>query len=625
MTFTPLTLYAEPAPLLKKDGATEQMNIHLEPQGEDIASLPDRSVLDALRKKKFDIIASICGGEGTCGKCRIKITGGRVNEPTEEELRILSSDELAEGVRLACQTIPLGPLSLEIIDKALSVQYKTRLAMELEGLQIDPAFKKIFVQLPFPTLSDQTADAERLLHRLNRLGEPAAEIHPLLLRTLPKKLRQADWQITATLSPKQIIDIEPGNTTHQLFGIAFDLGTTTVAAYLLDLNEGCLLDQAAITNHQSSFGEDVMTRIDRAHSGDLAGLQAAALSSMNELLAGLINKTGVRPENIYESVIVGNTCMHHLLLGIDPYRAGIAPFTPAVHAAPEIEASFLGLEIAPHGNVHLPPVISGFVGSDTIGDILALDLDRPQPPHLLIDIGTNAEMALAVDGRIVACSAAAGPAFEGARISCGMRAAPGAVDRAVLRSGTLEAHTIGNKPARGVAGSGLISIAAALKRAGLLNRRGGLRQKAIPAGLLDPDHRGIIVAPGSQTASGKPLVLSWRDLGEELVIARAAIRTGIEILLEETGIGLSDLAGISIAGAFGNFLDIGDALTIGLLPDIPPGRITGVGNAAGKGAVQILLSTRERERARQCQDLIRYVELSGYPDFNRKFSANMKV
>lgn len=608
-----------------KDRATKRVQISLDSQGDIIDSHLGSSVLDALQKKHFDIIASICGGEGTCGKCRIKVTGGRVNEPTEAELGILSPGELGSGIRLACQTIPLGRVSLQIIDNAVAGQYKTHLAMDLGGLQADPAVQKIFVKLPPPSLADQTADVERLIRALKSNSHSIPEIAPACLQSLQGTLRQADWETTATIHENRIIDIEPGDTTCQLYGIAFDLGTTTVAAYLMDLNEGCLLDQAATTNRQSSYGEDVMTRIDRAHSGDLAGLQAAAISSMNSLVGRMAENTGVDPGNIYESVIVGNTCMHHLLLGIDPYPAGVAPFTPAIHAAPDFDASFIGLEIFPGARVHLPPVISGFVGADTIGDILTLDFDRPQPPHLLIDIGTNAEMALAVDGSILACSAAAGPAFEGARISCGMRAAPGAVDRVSLNSGSLDIHTIGDKPARGVAGSGLISIAASLKRAGLMNRRGGLKQKAIPETMLDSDRRGIVVAPAERTETGKPLILTWRDLGEELVIARAAIRTGIDILLEETGITLADLAEISIAGAFGNFLDIGDALTIGLLPDIPARKISGIGNAAGKGAVQILMSAGERQRARRCPEIIRYVELSGYPDFNRRFSANMRL
>jgi uncharacterized 2Fe-2S/4Fe-4S cluster protein (DUF4445 family) len=437
--------------------------------------------------------------------------------------------------------------------------------------------------------------------------------------------RKADWKITATLSGSRIIDIEPGDTTSENYGIAFDLGTTTVAAYLIDLNNGHLLDQAATTNLQSSFGEDVMTRIDRAHNGDLQKLQTAAVDTVNHLLDKLIKNTGVRRSNIYETVIVGNTCMHHLLLGIDPYTAGTAPFTPVINAAPDVDAAFLGLAIAKGGRAHLPPTVSGFVGADTIGDLLALNFDCAQPPHLMIDIGTNAEMALSFDGKILVCSAAAGPAFEGARISCGMRAAPGAIDRATITNNTLQCHTIAGKPACGIAGSGLISIAAVLKRQGLMNRRGALRRDAIPAKWLAEDRKGIIIAPPGQTDSGKALTLTWRDLGEELVIAKAAIRTGIEILLREAGVGLTDLSRISIAGAFGNFLDIGDALEIGLLPNIPPEKISGVGNAAGKGAVQIMMSVKERQRALDIPNIIRYIELSGYPDFNRIFSGNMKL
>ena len=601
------------------------MFITLEPQGKKIACHPELSLLESLQKKDFDIIASICGGEGTCGKCRIRILSGAVSEPTEQERQALAESEIRDNIRLACQTFPKESLSVNIIESSSAAQYKTSLGMELSGIAIAPDVKKTYLELPPPSLTDQRADVERIFRELSKKDIAASDIAPRLLPCLPQLLRQSDWAITATLLDERVIGIETGNTANANYGIAFDLGTTTVAAYLADLNNGELLGQAALTNRQSSFGEDVMTRIDRAHGGDLGKLQNAAIRSMNILLDRLIDETGVQPENIYEAVIVGNTCMHHLLLGIDPYTAGIAPFTPAVNISPDISAAFLGLEIAPEAMVHLPPVISGFVGADTVGDILALDFDKKQPPHLMIDIGTNAEMALTMDGKILACSAAAGPAFEGARISCGMRAAPGAIDRVAIKDGTIQSHTIDNKPAAGIAGSGLISVAAGLKREGLMNRRGALKQKSIPEAMRDSENRGVVLAPADRTRSGEPLVLTWRDIGEELVIAKAAIRTGIEILLKEAELELRNLERISIAGAFGNFLNIADAMEIGLLPNIAGDKIAGVGNAAGKGAVQILLSTDERQRAHVSPGNIRYIELSGYPGFNRLFSANMKL
>lgn len=600
------------------------MFIQIEPQNIKIPCESENSLLQALQKNAIKI-ASICGGSGTCGKCKVKIIDGKVSEPTAEELRILSKYDLSKGIRLACQSYPMGSVILNIVEPANEAQYKTMLKISYGVDNIDPNVKKIYLQLPSPSLEDQRADAERLLDVLKHKDLCVRGIDPHILPLLPVTLRKSDWKITATLIGDIVTDVEESDTTSANYGVAFDLGTTTVAAYLLDINSGRLLDQAAITNRQGAFGEDVMTRIDQAHNGKLKELQAAAAGSLNRLIDMLTSSTRVPGKNIYEAVVVGNTCMNHLLLGIDPYCAGVAPFTPAINTAPDVPASFLGIKIAGRGTVHLPPVISGFVGADTVGDALALDFDRKQPPHLMIDIGTNAEMALSVEGRVMACSAAAGPAFEGARISCGMRAAPGAIDRVIIKNHSLECHTIDNKPAVGIAGSGLISVAAALKRAGLMTKRGALRKQAIPAEMLDENNMGIILAPAEKTESGKPLILTWRDLGEELVIARAAIRTGIQVLLKEADIDINDLARISIAGAFGNFLDINDAVEIGLLPDIALSKISGVGNAAGKGAILMLLSCNERQRAKNLAQNIKYVELSAYPDFNRMFSANMKL
>jgi len=398
-----------------------------------------------------------------------------------------------------------------------------------------------------------------------------------------------------------------------------------VAAYLLDMTNGRILAQASETNRQIGFGADVLTRIDRAHEGDLYFMQQAALASLNNLIVEVTRAASILPAHIYEAVIVGNTCMHHILLGIDPYQAGISPFTPFLNNPLDLRADDVGIQIGSGGNLYLLPLVSGFVGADLIAGIIALGLDRgPETEaHLLIDIGTNAEMALATNGRILVCAAAAGPAFEGARISCGMRAAPGAIDRVRIVDDKLSCRTIDNQPAAGVAGSGLISAAAALKRAGLLNKRGGVKRSKIPDSWLSPDKDGIVLASARESKSGNPIVLTWRDIGQELVVATAAIRTGLQILLKEAGLRESQLNKISIAGAFGNYLDFEEAKEIGLIPDLPLDRIYAAGNAAGNGAVQALLSHFQRKRAEECISIIRYIELSTYQDFNTMFAANM--
>lgn len=544
--------------------------------------------------------------------------------PTEAERKILGVDALEKGIRLACQTFPLDSVVLEVPGNIETTDFKTKFALHYHHEKIASNVRKAYLELPPPSLVDQTADAERLLRQLRQSNISTGEIALQILPILPHILRKSNWQITTTVIGDRVVEVEKGNTTRDNFGVAFDLGTTTVAAYILDLNNGKLIGQAAKTNLQSSFGEDVMSRIDSAQQGQLKDLQEAAVASMNLALDTILAGSPVKRENIYEAVIVGNTCMHHLLLGVPPDFAGVAPFPPVINTLPDLPAATLGLKIAPSGSVHLPPVVSGFIGSDMVVGLVSLDLERKQAPHLMIDIGTNAEIALCANGTIWACSAAAGPAFEGARISCGMRAAPGAIDQVNIVEEALQSRTIENRSARGIAGSGLISAAAALKKQGLLNRRGGVKKKEVPAKMRDENNRGVVIAAASDSETGKPLVLTWRDLGEELVIATAAIRTGIQVLFREAGVGIQDLSSVSLAGAFGNFININDAVEIGLLPDIEPARISGVGNAAGQGAVELLLSVEQRAHAKELEQKIHYIELSAYPDFNRMFSANMK-
>ncbi|WP_049824426.1 ASKHA domain-containing protein [Desulfurivibrio alkaliphilus] len=602
------------------------MFILLEPQKRKIPCAPELSLLAALQRRPNLAPPSLCGGEGSCGKCKIKILAGGVSEPSQAEQQLLTPTELVDGVRLACQTFPRETVTISLVEgNALSAEYKTRLALALDNAVVEPVSTKKYLQLTPPAIDDQVADLERIYHALKEQGLAVDDTAPGLLPALPRLVRSADWQLTATLRDRCLVDLEAGDSSGKHYGVAFDLGTTTMAAYLVDLATGRLLAQTARTNPQVTFGEDLMTRLDRAHQGDLATLQQTAVAGLNELLARLLADSGVQARHVQEATVVGNTCMQSLLLGIDPYYAGVAPFVPALQVVPELPAAWLGLQIAAEGRLHLPPLIAGFVGSDAVADLLTLDFDQPQPPHLLLDLGTNAEMALSVEGRVLACSAAAGPAFEGARISCGMRAAPGAIDRAVWDHDRLRCHTIDDQPARGIAGSGLISVAAVLQRAGLLNRRGGLRRRELPEGLQSPDGQGILLAAAEQTANGEPLVLTWKDLGEELVIARAAIRSGIEILLAEARLPWQELARISIAGAFGSFLDIDDALAIGLLPPLPAEQIGGVGNAAGLGAVKILLAAGQRRRARRLARQTSHVELSGYPGFNRVFARHMTL
>ncbi len=594
--------------------------------GKEIECEPGLTVMEAIHRSGHVVLDSICAGKGLCGKCRIQVQEGEVTPVTQNELENLDKDHLAKGQRLGCECFPRGDLVIDAEGhSSFSTPYKIALPLQTEELDRHPNVIKVAMQLTQPSLEDPTPDLQRVLQGIKDEGFIVRKFSPHFLPWLPELLRGASWRVTAVIVDYMLSSIEPGDTSSNNYGIAFDLGTTTVAAYLLDMSNGRLIAQASETNRQVEFGADVLTRIDRAHEGDLYFLQQAALASLNSLVVELTRDTEILPANIYEAVIVGNTCMHHILLGIDPYQAGVSPFSPFLNNALDLRADDVGIQLGTGGNLYLLPLVSGFIGADTIADIIALDMDRETEPHLLIDIGTNAEMVLSTAETLYVCAAAAGPAFEGGRISCGMRAAPGAIDHVEIVDGKLHCRTIDNRPAMGITGSGMVSIASALKRHGLLKRRGGVKINKVPQSWLASDGRGIVLAAADETKLGMPLILTWRDIGEELVIAVAAIKAGYQILLKEAGLHLAELSKISVAGAFGNYLDFDEAIDIGLLPDFSRERFYGVGNAAGKGAVRALLSHRERKRAEECIEKVKYIELSIHPEFNTLFARSMQL
>ena len=592
--------------------------VDFEPLGRRTSCREGASLLEAARRAGIPL-ASVCGGRGTCGQCRVRASGP-LSPPTAQELERLSAGELAAGYRLACQAKVLGPTTV-LVPPVAEVQYKVALPLPIARRGLQPNVRKLHLRLPPPSLEDQRPDLTRLR---DALGGDLAGADLVALRQLPRALRGADWRITAVLVGGRLISVEEGDTRGESYGLAFDLGTTTVAAYLLDLDSGRQLGAAAATNRQTAYGEDVMTRLDHAHAGGLAELREAALETLNSLVEEVCRGADVPPRSIYEAVLVGNTCMHHLLLGLDPHPIGVAPYIPALGEALDLPARELGLAINPGANVHLLPPVAGFVGADAVADALAAGLGEDGRARLMLDLGTNAEMMLSAGGRVLACAAAAGPAFEGARISCGMRAAPGAIDRVEIAGGHVRVRTIGGRPPLGLAGSGLVSAAAALRREGLLSRRGHFVAEAAPEGLFSPGERGpqLVLAPAEESGTGRAIVLSQGDIAE-LLLAKAAIEAGVNILLREAGLAVEDLEEVLIAGSFGNYVDKLDAMDIGLVPPLPPERVVGMGNAAGAGAVLALLSVDLRRRAQELARRIEYIELSARPDFNEEFVKAM--
>ncbi|MEM2029443.1 MAG: ASKHA domain-containing protein, partial [Candidatus Bathyarchaeia archaeon] len=411
-----------------------KVNVIFQPEGKHVKVSLGSTVLEAAKAASVDL-TSICGGAGKCGKCRIIIEDGisNVNSLTEIEYKFLSNSDISAGYRLACQTVIKGPLLIRIPEESRTGRQR----LQVEGVEtpvaLEPVIKKYFVEIPMPSLQDIRSDVDRLLDALRgKYGLKNLAVDYGVLLDLPSVLRESEWKVTAVVSGETtVISVEPGDTTKRLFGCAFDIGTTKIAGYLLDLNNGSVLAVDSLMNPQVSYGEDVISRITYASKGysELTELQRAVISGINQILGNLMDKTGVNPEEIYEMTVVGNTAMHHLFLGICPKYVALSPYPPVIKHSVNVKAKDLAVKINQNGNIHILPLIGGFVGADTVAVILATKIHERDDLCMALDIGTNTEVVLGNKDGILACSCASGPAFEGAHIKHGMRAASGAIEK----------------------------------------------------------------------------------------------------------------------------------------------------------------------------------------------------
>ena len=601
------------------------------PQNKEIEIESGTNLLEAADQAGL-YIEGDCAGKGTCGKCRVKIVEGEAGNPTRADKKHLSEKELNEGWALSCQRRIKNNITVEVPVQKEAHLRKTTLAGGVEELEAEPAVEKRAVKLSRPAVKDQTADLERLLKELGR-NDLSVKLREL--SGLPAMLREHSYSVTATITGNRIISIEPGDTSDQLFGIAFDIGTTTIMGSLLDLQNAAVLAVAAETNPQNIYGADVISRINHASQGqkEQKQLQDKVIEAANKIIKDLLKQTRIAKDRVYESVAVGNTTMSHLFMGVDPTYLAPAPFIPAYSRALEVEASELGLDINPAGRVTFLPNIAGYVGSDTLGVILATEMDRRSGNCAAIDIGTNGELVLVANGRLMACSTAAGPAFEGAQIKQGMRASAGAVEAVRYINQGFEVSTIDDAPARGICGSGLIDAAAALIDAGLIDATGRLTNPEqnpdqVPEKFKDRLKKGdhgmeFILVPKKDSETGEDIVLSQGDL-RELQLAKGAIYAGLKILMKEAGIDEEDLDEVLLAGAFGNYVRKESALTIGLLPRLPKEKIIAVGNAAGDGSRMALASKTIRNRALALPEKVEHLELSTRQDFQEIFVDALK-
>ncbi|HEY56451.1 MAG TPA: DUF4445 domain-containing protein [Dehalococcoidia bacterium] len=590
--------------------------VDFEPVGRRGRCQPGKSLLDCARQVGVDI-TSLCSGRGTCHACKVKVLAGTVSRATSSERAVFSPQELKAGWRLACQTYPASDVKLGVPAESMTTLQRT----QVEGLEVavppEPAVSAYRVELPAPSLSDLQGDSERLLETLNQQHRLTCRTIDLdVLRQLSPRLRAWGWQCQAAVRDDEVVSLGPWPSRE--LGLAVDLGTTKVAGYLVDLSNGRTLASLGVMNPQISYGEDIISRITHASgsTSQARQLQKLAARAINRLAADLCAQVKAKADEITDAVVVGNTAMHHLLLGLPLDQLAQSPFVPAVSQAMDIKARDLGLKIAPGAYTHLLPNIAGFVGADHTSMLLATEAWRAEGVLLAIDIGTNTEVSLIDGGWITSVSCASGPAFEGGHIKDGMRAARGAIERLRLVSDDIQYQTIEGAPPVGLCGSGILDAMAQLYLAGIIEESG--RMVEGHPRLRRGKQREFVLVSEEERGDKPAIVITQQDV-RELQLAKAAIRTGIQVLLETNRRTDEEIGQVVIAGAFGSYIDVASAITIGMLPALPLDRFRQVGNAAGMGAKLALISRHKRAEAQALASRVNYIELASAPDFMHTF------
>lgn len=581
-------------------------------------------------------LQSACGGKGTCGKCRVILSPEDRTEPLPEEKKFLSDEQSANGVVLACKRNVESNINVLLIQQKDVFDRKTQLGQENQVYELAPLVRKQVVKVSVPSTSDQRSDWERLVAELPESDTPL-RFNRGIAAKLPKILRDASFQVTVVTAGDELFAVEPGDTSTRAYGLAIDIGTTTVVAYLMNLFEGRTVARGALTNPQQGAGADVLSRIAYVveHPSGLNQLQTQVVEGLNQIISNLCQEESIKPQEIYQAVIVGNTTMSHLFLGIDPTYLAPAPFIPSFRQSVTVKASELGLQILGDGTVTVLPIVAGYVGSDTVGVMLSGQADQLEGIHLLVDIGTNGEIVLVGKGRILSCSTAAGPAFEGAGVKHGMRAADGAIERVKITD-DIELGIIGKKgeKVRGICGSGLLDAISEMHRAGIINSGGRMifsegdieeLPTALRERVLNEDGgREFVLAWKEESATGENITITQMDI-RGLQLAKGAVLAGIRILLNHLGLGTEDIDMIHLAGAFGNYISKESALGIGLLPQVSLDKIQSMGNAAGNGAQMALLSTIQMERANSLARDAEHIELSTETSFQDEFLESLAL
>jgi uncharacterized 2Fe-2S/4Fe-4S cluster protein (DUF4445 family) len=607
-------------PELVEHSGLGRVKLDFSPSNQSFKVPPGVSVFDAASWNGI-AIDSTCGGHGTCKKCKVQITEGIV-PISRLDIRAFSQEELKNGWRLAC--VARATENLAITVPPMTTRPKAATVGVGRQVILRPAVQKRYLELIEPTLHDQRPDIQRVTDGIDDL-EVSVEFE--VLQKLPTVLRKNNFKVTAVIVDNLLIDIEPGDTTSSRFAVAYDLGTTTVVATLLDLNSGTPIAVKSMLNKQQPFGADVISRISATMLDETAlqRLREAAQSTLNQLTDEVIQEAGISNLNVYEVAVAGNATMIQLILGVDPEPVGVAPFITATQNWPVLNAKEFGLEIHPQARAYIFPSFGAYVGGDIVAGVLASGMDRDKRVRLFIDVGTNCEIVLSDGNKIITTAAPAGPAFEAASIKCGMRAADGAIEVVKIDKDGVTLQVIGDVEPQGMCGSGLVDAVAELAKIGVLDQSGRfISQDQLEKDFPNLSNRLIILESNEKAFllhgdKSDPLVfLTQRDV-RELQFAKASIATGWRLLMEQLNLKDEDIQQVLLAGSFGSYLSPASAIQIGLVPKIPVMRIVSAGNVAGEGAKMVLLSQPERNGATTLLSEVEYVELSDRADFNDKF------
>ncbi len=611
-----------------------EYTVNFKSHGKTVKVESGSTILDAAALAGIPL-ESNCGAAGTCGKCRVRIEEGFNPQAERVGEKFFTAEEMDNGWVLACRYEVDRDIVVDVPVQNDAFSRKTKLNSLLDNIVLNSPVQKKYIEMDKPSIKDQCPDYERII-RAAGLDIAKQKPNPHLLAIIPKLVRDSNFAVTAVIHGDQLMWLEAGDTSQQRYGMVFDIGTTTVVALLINLNDGNIEGAAAETNPQNVFGADVISRINYVISEPdkgLAQLHSKVVECMGNLALRAIAEAGVDKTMVYECTVVGNTTMSQLFAGVDPSYLAPAPFIPGYVHSVELLAKELGFDLNPEAKVHLLPNIAGYVGSDTVGVILGTHIHERPGITVAIDVGTNGEIVAAGKGRILACSTAAGPAFEGAQIKHGMRAAEGAIEAVYIdnEAGTCKIEVIGDKKPRGICGSGILDAVAQLYQSGIIDYKGAFNvgaDKEEAESKIHPELRKRIVkqddgyefilSTKEESAKGRAVVLCQKDI-RELQLGKGAIYAGIKVLLGELGVTLADVDSVMIAGAFGSYIRESSGLIIGLFPSLPNGKIEFIGNAASEGARLALVSQEEREL---CQELARrseYIELSSRMDFQNEY------